>query len=173
MKDRNHPLLTALRSGTAAAHRQLEEVSGGDRIMNGTLTLPEYDRLLRWQSDAHARLEPAAAFALRNYHYRSRRPLLPQSSLAPLSAPADLSELVGRLYVLEGASLGGSLIHRKLLDNTSLTPRRPFPFYAWQAEHGIAQWRAFLGAVTQGKGINEDRAVLAAQTAFQTFADLY
>ena len=134
-------LLTHLRKATRAAHARLESISLGNRIMAGTLTPAEYERLIVWQQRAHATLEPQIHdFAVPGYAYRPRLPI----DIPVPSEPTDLPTAIGILYVLEGGSLGGSLIYKALLANPGLSDYAPFDFYRHQATTGVKQWRAFV-----------------------------
>lgn len=155
-------LLQALRTATRAAHDRLEAVTASERIMDGSLSPAEYARLIDWQREVHQLLEPRVSnFTAPNYRYRRRFP-----NERPASDPAALPEAIGILYVLEGASLGGSLIYKKLLANTALAEYNPFPFYRDQAEWGLQQWRAFVTYLKQLRlGPAELRRVTASAVA--------
>ncbi|THH36353.1 biliverdin-producing heme oxygenase [Neolewinella litorea] len=170
MSDSN-TLLTALRQSTRADHEALEELTLGEKIMDGSLTAAEYRRIIDWQRRSHLKLEPRViGFRAGDYAYRPR-------FVAPAAPPqsetrkTDKATAVGILYVLEGASLGGSLIYRKLQGNASLASEAPFDFYREQAEWGLQQWRNFV-AYLNGESFTTDateRAADAAREAFATF----
>ena len=167
------PVLLRLRAATAPAHDELERLSGSRRITDGRLTPAEYDRLIDWQARAHRHLEPLVlGYATPEYRYRSRRDVLdfaPHEGVPDL--PTDRLVSLGTAYVLEGGSLGGTVILKHLRANPGLASRAPFPFYAAQAEFGVPQWRAYL---THLAGLTltdaeEERVVAAAVAAFATF----
>ncbi|WP_420458034.1 biliverdin-producing heme oxygenase [Neolewinella sp.] len=163
------PLLQALRSGTQTAHQQLEDVTLGNKIMDGSLTPAEYHRILAWQRAVHEVLEPSVVgFTLGEYRYRPR--FIPNTQDAAVAD--ELPTTVGRVYVLEGASLGGSMIYRKLRTNAKLTQEAPFTFYHHQADWGLRQWRSFVGALNARTFTEEEihQAVKSAQDTFATFA---
>lgn len=164
-------LLTTLRQTTREAHQELENLTFSDKIMDGTLSAPEYRRLLDWQRRSHLLLEPrVAGFAEGDYAYRPR---FAAPAAAPRSAAsvADRSTALGILYVLEGSSLGGSVIHRKLLANPRLADEAPFTFYRSQAEWGLGQWRSFVALLSdlQLSASDQQRAAAGAREAFATF----
>ena len=178
------PLLAELREHTRTDHDRLEEMTLGARIMDGTLTAAEYRRIIDWQRRAHKKLEPLARqLCLGAYAYRSRfelpaatRQLVPHSvGTAPPVVEPPLSVAVGTAYVLEGASLGGSVIYRKLLANPRLAEEAPFTFYRQQSEWGLAQWRQFVAALTSWNPSEGERiaTVASAQRAFRTFAETW
>lgn len=167
-------LLRELRAATGAAHRALEARTGADRILDRRLEPAEYRRILDWQARAHAALEPLV-IGYSGHDYRPRGGLLPAvTAPEPPAEPALRHPLAapGILYVLEGGSLGGAVIHRHLMANDRLVGERPFTFYAWQAREGVGQWRAFLGHLRQRNFAPADRAaaVAAANAAFALFA---
>ncbi|MBB4080194.1 heme oxygenase [Lewinella aquimaris] len=161
-------LLRKLRAATRPLHTELENVSWGGKIMDGTLTEPEYAKLIDWQRRVHESLEhQVMGFSAGDYRYRPRFTLsTPKSESTP-----DRATAIGILYVLEGASLGGSVIYRKLISNPRLTACAPFDFYREQSEWGLAQWRKYLASL-DGLHLSEgeiDRAVEAAVATFRKF----
>ena len=161
-------LLDTLRQSTRAEHERLESLTYGPKIMDGTLSVAEYRRLLDWQRRAHAALEPqVAGFRQNRYSYRPR--------FEPVAEPGqqitDLPRALGILYVLEGGSLGGSVILRKLHANPALQSEAPFTFYQQQAEWGVPQWRAFTKMLSSLKLSAEEteRAIAGAKEAFGRF----
>jgi heme oxygenase len=161
------PVLTALREATREAHEALESITYGDRILDGSLGVGEYRRLLEWQRRSYGALEPLVGRVRgKNYRYRSRF-----DHSVPTSPQLTLPEQVGLLYVLEGSSLGGSVIYRKLLENPRLAGEAPFTFYHQQAEWGVRQWRSFLGylGTLSLTGEDERTAARSARRAFATF----
>ena len=164
------PLLQALRNGTQAAHRQLEDVTLGHKIMDGSLTPAEYRRILAWQRAVHEVIEPGVVgFTLGDYRYR------PRFVSDARNAPPVLDVLptaIGRAYVLEGASLGGSTIYRKLQANPALAGEAPFAFYRDQADWGLQQWRSFIAALNASSFTEAEiqAAVKSARDTFATFA---
>ncbi|PPK88003.1 heme oxygenase [Neolewinella xylanilytica] len=160
-------LLDRLRSATSADHRHLESMTMGAKMMDGSLTAAEYRRVIDWQRRVHLLLEPLVnGFARGDYAYRPR--FLTPAPPSP-DTSYDLPEVLGRLYVLEGASLGGSLIYRKLQDNERLRSEAPFTFYREQSEWGVKQWRAFTKMIATVP-LGEDDLRRAEQSARDTFA---
>ena len=161
------PLLTALRSGTQAAHEALEQVTLGGKIMDRSLSPTEYHRILAWQRGVHEALEPRLlGFTLGDYRYR------PRSVPDGPGTPTELATAVGVAYVLEGSSLGGSIIYKKLQANPALAGEAPFTFYRDQADWGLSQWRSYVKAIKDHAFTEEEiqTAVKSAQDTFATFA---
>ena len=171
------PLLAELREHTRTDHDRLEGMTLGAKIMDGTLTAAEYRRIIDWQRRAHLTLEPLARqLRLGAYTYRSRfaPPPIAVGAAPSVSAP-PLPLAVGTAYVLEGASLGGSVIYRKLLENPHLQQEAPFTFYQQQSEWGLAQWRQFVAALMSWTPGEQQRTatVASARQAFRTFTETW
>ncbi len=161
-------MLAALRSATSAAHTQLEAATLGAKIMDGSLTPEEYARIIDWQRRAHLALEPALyAFAGGNYRYQARFPI---DSAVPCEPPLDRATAIGRLYVLEGSSLGGTMIYRKLRQLPALSSFAPFDFYRAQSEWGLKQWKSFVGYLKETPFTDEEIRQATA-SALDTFAE--
>ena len=173
------PLLRHLRTGTRAAHDALEAGGPGRRLTGGRLTPRAYEAVVAWQRVAHAAAEvglerfdwPAT------YGYRSRRPSLAAEAVhepgappppPPLTPPPTLAAAVGRAYALEGSALGGNVILGHLQRNRRLAPYAPFPFYRFQRDIGLAQWRAFGQFVSERDWSPREREEAVAE-AGQTF----
>ncbi len=167
MKPDTDILLNRLRESTRELHDRLESKTYGDKIMAGSLTAAEYRKLIDWQRRTHEVLEPQInGFRHGDYGYLPR-------FIAPASSPktVDLPTALGTLYVLEGASLGGSVIYRKLQENQHLGSEAPFTFYRQQAESGLQQWRSLLQILKSVQLSEEEinRATNSARSAFSRF----
>lgn len=175
-----------LRSGTAIEHANLE------RSLD--LLDPELDRarltgvLARmhgfWNSaetglDDWAARFPAAAGQVS--WERRRRAGLFASDLARLGAsgaevgpvlaiPSGTDEALGRLYVLEGSTLGGAFIDRHLATVPELRGLRLRAFSPYGAETG-AMWHGFRRAARQRVAAGGDARTMVA-AARQTFGAL-
>ncbi|MCF6506894.1 biliverdin-producing heme oxygenase [Blastococcus sp. MG754426] len=181
-------VLRALRTGTAEEHRQLEE----------TLDLldPELDRarlvqvlgLMHgfWTAAERGLDEWAArhpADAATAGWARRRRAGLFAADLAALGAPVPgaapglpavpgTDEALGRLYVLEGSTLGGTFIDRHLAALPLLAGVRLHAFSPYGAETG-AMWAAYrrVARAHVAAGGNADRVVAAARDAFRELSE--
>jgi heme oxygenase len=113
-----------LREATRDAHEQMEQSLN---LFHPEFTIEDYQHLLRQWYGFHAAWEPASAAlfgeAMADFlQVRRKLPLLADDlgDLEP-AAPApimwtDRSDALGTLYVIEGSTLGGQLITRKLQD---------------------------------------------------------
>lgn len=175
-----------LRTGTAGEHADVERALD---LLDRHLERPRLVHVLQrlhgfWTAaeaglDAWALRHPADARALT--WSRRRRAALFADDLRALGAPrsAELPHLpavvtteaaLGRMYVLEGSTLGGTVIDRHLAALPHLADVRLGAFSPYGTQTG-AMWHAFR-AVTRDQvaaGANPDAVVAAAR---QTFAAL-
>lgn len=92
----------------------------------------------------------------------------------PPRPPGDVTilsaaQLVGALYTIEGATLGGQLIARQLALNLGLRPASGARFFHGYGKHTQARWTHFLSFIeTQCEGSAEREQ--AARSACATFA---
>ncbi len=179
-------VLLMLRSGTAAEHAELERSLDllDPALDRGRLT----DVLARmhgfWQAaesglDTWADRHPGDAG--RVSWARRRRAGLFAADLAALGAtgaadrpdlppPAGTDEAMGRLYVLEGSTLGGVFIDRHLASVPGLSGLRLRAFSPYGPETG-AMWHAFRRATRDRIAAGGDAAAMVT-AARQTFGAL-
>ncbi|WNV76805.1 biliverdin-producing heme oxygenase [Geodermatophilus sp. DSM 44513] len=182
-------VLTALRSATATEHEQVESTLGlmdphlgRDRLVAVLVRLHAFWVAAEAGLDAWASRHPADAAGVS--WARRRRAHLFADDLRALGAgtgvaahpelPAveDTDQALGRLYVLEGATLGGTFIARHLATLPTLGPGvRLGAFSPYGAETG-AMWHAYR-RVTRARvadGGDAARLVQAARTTFGSLA---
>jgi heme oxygenase len=183
-------VLRALRSATAAEHERVEETLG---LTDPRLTRERLAAVLAlmhgfWLSaeaglDGWAAREPAAASSL-TWDRRRRAALFAadlQALGAPTDAPArpelppvtDTDEALGRMYVLEGSTLGGTFIDRHLATLPELSGGVRLRAFSPYGEDTGAMWHAFRRATrahVAGDG-DAGRVVDAARTTFGVLAD--
>lgn len=181
-------VLRALRTATAADHDRVETALD---LLDPGLTrarLAEVLHLLHgfWVAavaglDAWAAREPAAAAAL-DWDGRRRAALFaadlagldadPDGSAVPdLPAVGATDDAVGRLYVLEGSTLGGTFIDRHLSGLPALAGARVRAFSPYGRETG-AMWHAYRRAARDRAAAGGDarRMVGAARATFAALA---
>jgi heme oxygenase len=183
-------VLTALRSATAAEHEQVEATLGlmdpelrRDRLVEVLDRLHAFWTAAEAGLDAWARREPADAGSVD--WSRRRRAHLFAGDLRALGAPAeadgvprlpdveDTDQALGRLYVLEGSTLGGTFISRHLATLPTLGPGvRVGAFSPYGADTG-AMWHAYRRATRErvAAGGDAGRLVDAARTTFTALAE--
>jgi heme oxygenase len=84
-------------------------------------------------------------------------------------APKNCQEALGMLYVLEGSSLGGQLILRKLAPVLNIGPLWAGRFYHGYGKNTGAMWQSFV-AVLNAAGDAPDAASRIEAAALATFA---
>jgi heme oxygenase len=186
---RSADVLTELRRATAVEHEQVETTLdlmdhdlGRDRLVAVLVRLHAFWTAAEAGLDAWAHRWPADAETVA--WSRRRRAHLFAEDLRTLGAepdPAPLPDLppvedtdhaLGRLYVLEGSTLGGTFISRHLATLPTLGPDvRLGAFSPYGAETG-AMWHAFR-RVTRDRvaaGGDAGRVVGAARATFTALA---
>ncbi|TFV52671.1 biliverdin-producing heme oxygenase [Blastococcus sp. TF02A-35] len=181
-------VLRLLRTGTAPEHDAVERTLD---LLDPRLDRDRLGRALGlmhgfWVAaesglDEWAARSPEAASAVD--WPRRRRADLFAADLATLGAPAPAGaprlpavtgtdEALGRLYVLEGSTLGGTFIDRHLATLPTLADVRIRAFSPYGAETG-AMWAGFRRATRAhvAAGGDVDRIVAAARDTFRTLAE--
>jgi heme oxygenase len=165
-----------LREATAAAHEALErDLDWEARVA----TLPGYRDLLVRLRGFHAAYEPAIAAALADAPFFDPRRRLPAldadldalDGAAPDALPAPAAPrldgpgaALGALYVLEGSTLGGAVIGRRVarLHGEGV----PLAYYAGRGRATGPLWRAFRERLD---GLPEGQAAAAFAAGIATF----
>jgi heme oxygenase len=179
-------VLRMLRTGTAAEHEAVEraldlldpELDRG-RLIEVLALLHGFWLAAEAGLDAWAAACPGDADAV-GWSRRRRAPLF-EADLAALgaAAPADrpllpalpgTDEALGRMYVLEGATMGGTFIDRHLAALPALSDVRLRAFTPYGAETG-AMWHAFRRATRDRVAAGGDAAAVVA-SARDTFGAL-
>lgn len=176
-----------LRTGTAAEHADLERsLDLLDPHLDRTRLSEVLTRMHGFWRSAEAGLDAwATRFPVdaRDVAWtRRRRAALFASDLATLGAPgtevgpelpapAGTDEAMGRLYVLEGSTLGGAFIDRHLATVPQLAGLRLRAFSPYGAETG-AMWHGFRHAARErvAAGGDADTMVAAARQTFTALA---
>ena len=177
-----------LKSDTRAAHERLERNSFGTSLMEGRLTREDYRRLLAKFYGIYAPLEPSLVanphLSAIGFDYAARQKLPALESdllylrtelaylpvcvgLPPLSG---LPETLGILYVVEGSTLGGQVLARKLLEMFGREADRYTRFFNSYGERVGVLWKSFGELVnTNIKPADEPALVGAATAMFSAF----
>ena len=181
-------VLRRLRTETAAEHQAVEDTLDllspeltRDRLVDVLIRMHGFWMDAEASLDAWAQAEPADAAEV-TWPSR-RRATLFAADLATLGAPAatagpalpavgDTDAALGRMYVLEGSSLGGVFIDRHLATLPQLAAVGPLSAFSPYGEQTGAMWHAFR-TVTRARiagGGNADRLVAAARETFGALA---
>jgi heme oxygenase (biliverdin-IX-beta and delta-forming) len=183
-------VLTTLRTATAESHEQVERTLD---LLDPQLDRPRLTAVLTrlhgfWSAaetglDGWAARRPRDAGRLQ-WERRRRTPLFAADLAALGAAPEDATgpdlpdvpatdDALGRLYVLEGSTLGGTFIDRHLTGLPSLGEGvRVRAFSPYGGETG-AMWHAYRQATREHVAAGGDarRVVAAARETFAALAD--
>ncbi len=176
-------LLVELRQGTEVAHRRLEKHPLLRPLLAPTLSLEHYSRVIAAFTGFYETLEPrimelALRIAVPGYRYEPRLPylledravLLPCAVTPGYAAPefGRDDELVGALYVLEGATQGGRVIAPWVQQKLALTESAGARYFNLYRQNS---WEGFRNMVAQG--LHDYDSSVAAAAARATFDHLY
>ncbi len=156
-----------LKQHTATAHEALQTSPLVSRLLEPSLTWPEYRDLLgRYYGfleplaerlHPHAAGSPWATFVEPALRLDELRRDLQTAAIVPETLPkADVGWLqpelpvtAGVIYVLLGSTLGGKLIARALRQSLRLAPERGCAYFAATVADQAGSWRHFLDQLEQ------------------------
>ncbi|MCB0168098.1 MAG: biliverdin-producing heme oxygenase [Anaerolineae bacterium] len=184
-------ILCRLKDETAGRHRVVEQLARADRILDHTLTLAQYSRLIVANYAIHQLIEPQL-LPLFSPPWVDRLQLAQRSRLTALQY--DLAQLnlnppgfpqltyliqtipqaLGALYVLEGATLGGAVILKALQKNPHVNGVAPFHYYGLCGRNTRALWLGFCQTLNEWVDSSDvgDAIVAAAQETFDFYRRL-
>ena len=185
---RTDDVLRRLRTETAAEHQAVEDTLDllspaltRDRLVDVLTRMHGFWLAAEASLDAWAATDPADAAGVD--WPRRRRAALFAADLAALGAPdatarpelpalEDTDAALGRMYVLEGSSLGGVFIDRHLATLPQLAAVGRLSAFSPYGERTGAMWHAFRTATRAriAGGGNADRLVTAARETFGALA---
>lgn len=179
-------IMEQLRKETAEDHDQIEQNDYATAIMNLTLTAAEYQAYLEKFygfiqpiEQQIAQLDGVQELGIDMKH-RAKTPLLEQdlafisSNRQQIPICADIPEiasteqLLGYLYVIEGSTLGGQIITRKLRDHLSLEPGAGLSYFNAYGQDTRTQWKELSETMNTAVEAGADREVIV-DTAKETF----
>lgn len=189
-------ILERLKTETRPHHDRIEEVGFSDKIMSGQLTLDEYKQLVINNYRIHKLVEGAMEQMpevknLEGLDFESRKKTaLLAKDLESLGLnPADYTtegialdltdfhHAMGTYYVLEGSTLGGSVIARQLAKNENIAKEgvAEFNFYGCYGDMVGPRWKAFqqvlLNVATDDAA--EDKMVAGAGATFDAMTAMF
>ena len=174
-------LLQRLREETRSAHEAIERDLDDLRAHS---SMDRYRVLLARFFGFYADWEPnvAASLADENFFAPRRKTALLQRDLVSLGYSVEaisalprcpdlptltgLSEALGSVYVLEGATLGGQIISRRLERDLGLSEGRGYGFFRSYGREVGTMWRAFGERVLALPADAGDACVRSAQLTF-------
>ncbi len=178
---RRGALRAILRERTDAVHQALHLHPAFAVLAGPGGTRGDYAALMQGLGGFYAALDPVlldAARASGGPGYVARAPLIardlaalglqPARAEAAFDPPDGRAGLVGMLYVVEGSTLGGSVMARRAAD---VAGEAASGFWRWCREGGGAGWKALTAHMdrTDWTAAEQDGAAVAAQ---RLFADL-
>jgi heme oxygenase len=185
-------ILKRLKLATSASHTALENQLP---LMHTDLSRDDYHQFVSRFLGFYAPLEnqllasPFWQLLAFDYHARQKTPRLEQDLLSLGSSPESLAaapqctdlpevrtpeHLLGCLYVIEGATLGGRVITRHLQNQLGLTPESGGAFFDGYGTETGARWKAFCTMLSRNADHsgNEGRHAAIVAGANHTFETL-
>ena len=182
-----------LKQATEKQHQLLEQSMFVNQIMDLSLNLVQYQDILLTNYIVHASFEDALFTGInpsikQQLQLESRKKLpalLHDLQEAGLSTPhpdninqrfffKGKAEILGALYVLEGATLGGSVIVRRLKINPNLQELNlNFNYYQVYGKNLIPNWKQFIAVLnTEVSAAEYQQSINAALKLFNFYADI-
>ncbi|SDF75929.1 Heme oxygenase [Pedobacter terrae] len=160
-----------LRTETAQNHKTLESLMFVNEIMNNSLSIDQYKKLLTINYIIHQRLENELANMLdaaiaeqlemkdrlklnaltKDLDYWNINSLtLPELAFELFVPKKNTAEVLGALYVLEGATLGGNVIKRHILANPNFkNHENGLNYYGIYGEELGTKWKNFVSVLNE------------------------
>lgn len=176
-----------LKQATRADHDQLEQLMYVNDIMSGNLSLAQYRQILTTNYIVHKNLEHFL-FSSLSYEIAQQLDLPHREKLASLQKDMDElklsqteseieeisfnindAELMGAMYVLEGATLGGSVIIKRMKTNPNFNGLS-LNYYQVYGEQLIPMWKKFCEVLNQQSESGYDDAANGAKKMFDYIA---
>ena len=181
-------LSTIIKTTTAPLHTRLEEAMFANAIMDGSFTLADYNKVLRVNYFVHQLLEPIIFDVLGKRTgqeiepgKRKKLPALEADMKAsqinlsedqhlPVNQPSFHSkvEALGALYVLEGATLGGQVIIKRLKKNEAFADLALAYYNVYAGDTGV-MCKQFLELINQYE--DHDSALQGAQKVYNLYLE--
>ncbi|MDN3581644.1 biliverdin-producing heme oxygenase [Mucilaginibacter flavus] len=181
-----------LKQATKHQHDQLEQLMFVGQIIDGSLTIDEYKKILTTNYLTHARTEELLHNSLStelqeklDIKNRAKLEALKKDleeakiTVPPIEPETDFLDLdsdaaiLGSLYVMEGATLGGNVIVKRLKTNLHLAPYNlNFYYYQVYGDKLIDNWKQFVAVLNTAAESEYDAAVDSANAMFEHIASL-
>lgn len=183
-----------LKAETRVDHEETEKSVGSDRIMSGTLTRDQYEDILLKQYMIHAdleqklqRIKDLTEWSELEFELRKKINLLnfdlqllgvnpkENHSVTFDFSPSNLAQGIGCLYVLEGSTLGGAVIKRKLESIPEIADTKALQFYGAYGENLGMMWKKFIACLDQLDAQPEihDEVVESARQTFKVVKEAF
>ena len=172
--------MARLREATRDAHDRIERALP---LFDPSLTRERYRRILEVLHGFYVPLEPVCARVVGDNELtlRAKVPLLRTDLRALGCTPTELlalpscndlpivervSQALGVFYVLEGATLGGQIIHRHLRTMLAIDTDNGGAFFAGYRERTREMWSRFSDHVNHAVALDVELAVVTAIATF-------
>lgn len=182
-----------LKASTASLHDELEDLMFVKSIMQRTLNVPQYRQILLTNYLAHLYYEEqihqsiskqlaedlkidnrkkidALMADLRDVHLSASN-LAKKFPLPEVTIPNE-SFALGAMYVLEGATLGGSVIVKQLLLNPNFPRDYGFNYYNVYGKDLIPCWQKFVAVLNTLPEEGHQQAIDGANFMFDAIAQI-
>lgn len=185
------PLMARLREETRAAHELTEEIPFSQALLNHTLPLNQYVAQLRALALVHLSLETALSESHNPIIRAVWRPSLaklplldedlaffgcelgldrPQAVAAATALADEITHvatsqpiaLLGYLYVLEGSTLGGTVLRKHIRAAYDLEGEAGLAYYSVYGRHVMPNWRQFKARMDAAVPYTCDRDAIVA-----------
>ena len=185
-------ILKRLKTETNVLHREVEDSNLAKYIMDGSITQPIYERLLRQNFEVYKAVEdclnahydvlpeelkPFAGYTKTNALAVDIRGFssLPLPQPDRLVSPRNAAALLGKMYVIEGSMVGGVMIAKKVQQCENLDHIEKHHFYCLDSKNNMIRWNKFKDAVQSLDLTDEDidTAVESAQETFSLFKSAF
>jgi len=181
-----------IKQATAHLHDQLEQKMFVGQIMDGSLTFEQYQTILNVNYVTHFVVEDFLFSGLSNelrqklnIESRIKLPALlhdfeeinsavgisPKTTSGFIDLSSDAS-ILGAMYVLEGATLGGNVIAKRLKTNEHLLPYNlNYHYYQVYGDQLGLKWKQFLEVLNAIPEAEHEAAIKNAVSLFQHMAN--
>ena len=174
-----------LKEKTQVYHHQIERTPLLNKLVNSSIDLAGYRILLK---QFHAYIIPCEATILcspwssllenRNKTSQLNKDLMdigtPENIKCPVLPPLITREqIIGYLYVIEGATLGGQIIARILQDKLGLTPQYGARYFNSYGPNTKKMWDEFCHLLNQVKASHEHQVIVSASMTYTAMIDWF
>lgn len=175
------PLLNELRTKTQKLHSKLEQESCFADLMKADISCGQYVAALNSLNLFLATLEPAmeAYLTKSDYVYKPRLGCV-QSDLEALGHPPVLdtprrtmtdTEAIGAAYVIEGSTLGGKILHKRLQKQDFIANANALSYFSFYKENTWSDYINWLAKQSLSPAENNEVCV-GAISAFELLLEL-
>ncbi|MCM3748051.1 biliverdin-producing heme oxygenase [Paenibacillus pasadenensis] len=181
-------IMERLREQTSEEHKRMENNEYAKAIMDGSMTREQYRRYLilfyGFIKAAENEIYPDSQLEELGLSEadRAKAPLIEQDLLYLGLTPGQIGELplclelpdlsatakkLGYLYVLEGSTLGGQIISRKIGSSLQLEPGAGLSYFYAYGDETRSSWQKMREIIEQGAAGSEEQTITAAKETFR------